>query len=123
IILFSKGCPNPSCVVVVAVAPAQAVTSLAHWQPPCQGVATPAAGAIALQPAPFASAMLQATAAPAGWPQALPLAGVVGLPFRLALVAANRPLPGGRGRNLAVGGRPAWGLAVAGRPSSLLPSL
>ncbi|RRT77341.1 hypothetical protein B296_00012314, partial [Ensete ventricosum] len=35
-----------------------------------------------------------------------PLVGVTGLPFRLALAAANRPLVGGLGRDLAVGGRP-----------------
>ncbi|RWW38172.1 hypothetical protein BHE74_00056611, partial [Ensete ventricosum] len=50
IVLFSKGCPNPSfplCVAAAAVAPAQATIALAHWQPHCQGVATPAAGAAA----------------------------------------------------------------------------
>ncbi|RZR91228.1 hypothetical protein BHM03_00019312 [Ensete ventricosum] len=62
IILFSKGCPDPSfpfCVVVV----------------------------------------------------------VAGLPFGLALVAANRPLTGGLSCGLT---GPVWGLAVAGLPSSLL---
>ncbi|RWV80388.1 hypothetical protein GW17_00058352, partial [Ensete ventricosum] len=47
-----------------------------------------------------------------------------------ALAVACRPLVGGLGcsrltlaAGLAVGGRPCMGLAVAGRPSSLLPSL
>ncbi|RWV95810.1 hypothetical protein GW17_00041527 [Ensete ventricosum] len=47
IILFSKGCPNPSfplCATAAAAAPAQAVAALARWQPPYQGAATPAAG-------------------------------------------------------------------------------
>ncbi|RWW18742.1 hypothetical protein GW17_00017252 [Ensete ventricosum] len=45
IILFSKGCPNPSFpLCVVAAAPAQATVALTRRQPPCQGVATPTAG-------------------------------------------------------------------------------
>ncbi|RRT56015.1 hypothetical protein B296_00038320, partial [Ensete ventricosum] len=46
-------CPNPSfpfCVAVVATAPAQAAASLARWKPPCQVVATPAAGGTANPP-------------------------------------------------------------------------
>ncbi|RZS15020.1 hypothetical protein BHM03_00046799 [Ensete ventricosum] len=162
IILFSKGCPNPSFplyVAITATAPAQAVAALARWQPPCQGAATPVAGAVTLLAAGLAAGnsplrapysrpplwalhckrlCLRVVAAPAGWPQPTvpaggtsarkhcpcgllpPLAGTVGLPFGLALAKANRPLAGGLGRGLAVGGRPCMG---AGRPSSSLPSL
>ncbi|RWW64030.1 hypothetical protein BHE74_00028757 [Ensete ventricosum] len=41
-------------------------------------------------------------------PQALPLLGATGLPFRLALAVANRHHAGGLGRGLAVGGRKPW---------------
>ncbi|RWV93825.1 hypothetical protein GW17_00043688 [Ensete ventricosum] len=52
IILFPKGCPNPSfplctVVAVAATAPAKAVAALAYWQSPYQGAATPAAGVAA----------------------------------------------------------------------------
>ncbi|RWW46227.1 hypothetical protein BHE74_00047857, partial [Ensete ventricosum] len=86
----------------------------------------------ALQLAPFAGAALQAATAPAGWPQPVvpaggcasahrrrpweqlpPLAGATSLPFELALAAASHPLARGLGR----------GLAMAGCPSSSLPSL
>ncbi|RWW24022.1 hypothetical protein GW17_00011706 [Ensete ventricosum] len=43
-------------------------------------------------------------------PQAtLLLAGVAGLPFRLALASTSRPFEGGLGRGLVVGGRPCMG--------------
>ncbi|RZS23259.1 hypothetical protein BHM03_00056159 [Ensete ventricosum] len=42
----------------------------------------------------------------------LPLAGAAGLPFGLALAAANRPLGGGLGRGLAMGGWPPLLLAA-----------
>ncbi|RZS15969.1 hypothetical protein BHM03_00047896 [Ensete ventricosum] len=78
---------------------------------------------------PLASVTLQAVAALAGWPQPTvpaggcrprgrcfcpyewlpPLAGAAGLPFGLALAAASRPLVGGLGRGLAMGGRPCMG--------------
>ncbi|RWV95868.1 hypothetical protein GW17_00041463 [Ensete ventricosum] len=65
-----------------------------------------------MQPTPFASATLQAVV-PCGLlrkrrPCGLlwPLTSAAGLPFGLALVAASRPLIGGLGRGLAVGGRP-----------------
>ncbi|RRT31357.1 hypothetical protein B296_00056711, partial [Ensete ventricosum] len=48
IILFSKGCRNPSFpfyATAVATAPMQAAAALARWQPHYQGAATPAAGA------------------------------------------------------------------------------
>ncbi|RRT65899.1 hypothetical protein B296_00014575, partial [Ensete ventricosum] len=51
----------------------------------------------------------------------LPFAGAAGLPFGLALAAANRPLVGGLGRGLAVGGRPSMG-AGRGWPPLLLAS-
>ncbi|RRT41865.1 hypothetical protein B296_00044002, partial [Ensete ventricosum] len=107
-----------------------AAATLAHWQPPCQGATTPTAGvaahvgdragrgrqplAGALQPAPFVGPTLQSVV-PAGdaspcrghpYGQLTPLAGVVGLPFELAVAAANRPLAGGLGRGLAMAGRP-----------------
>ncbi|RRT63478.1 hypothetical protein B296_00030410, partial [Ensete ventricosum] len=41
--------------------------------------------------------------------QLSPLASAAGLPFGLALIAASRPLAGGLGRGLAVGGRPYMG--------------
>ncbi|RZS26229.1 hypothetical protein BHM03_00059541 [Ensete ventricosum] len=58
------------------------------------------------------------------WPplRAVTPASGIGLPCGLALAPAGRPLARGLGRGLAMGGR-AWGLAVAGRPSSSLPSL
>ncbi|RWW00676.1 hypothetical protein BHE74_00013092 [Ensete ventricosum] len=89
-----------------------------------------------LQLTPFVGAALQAAAALAGWRQSivpaggasaqshrplLPLAGTAGLPFGLALAAANRPLAGGLGRSLAVGGRPSMG-ACRGWPPLLLAS-
>ncbi|RWV79344.1 hypothetical protein GW17_00059535, partial [Ensete ventricosum] len=46
----------------------------------------------------------------------LPLAGAAGLPFGLAPVATNRPLAGGLGRGLAVGGRPCMGAGRAWSP-------
>ncbi|RZS23772.1 hypothetical protein BHM03_00056753, partial [Ensete ventricosum] len=80
-----------------------------------QGAATPAANAVApaggradhglqplvgaLQPAPFAGVVLQAVVP----------AGGAGLPFGLALTTASRPLVGGLGRGLTVGGRPCMG--------------
>ncbi|RWW42303.1 hypothetical protein BHE74_00052160, partial [Ensete ventricosum] len=47
-----------------------------------------------------------------------PLAGAASFPFGLAVGAASRPLAGGLGHGLAVGGRPCMGAS-----SSLLPSL
>ncbi|RWW08688.1 hypothetical protein GW17_00027857 [Ensete ventricosum] len=41
--------------------------------------------------------------------QMSPLASAVGLPFGMALVTVSRPLAGGLGRGLAVGGRPYMG--------------
>ncbi|RRT38699.1 hypothetical protein B296_00041624 [Ensete ventricosum] len=120
-----------------------------------RGVAAPAGSragrgqqplAGALQPAPFASAVLQ-VAMPVGGcrpcrlaatnhargqrfcSQAPPLqvatapCGHHWPPFRAGPTAANHPFAGGLGRGLAMGGRPSQGLAVAGRPSSSLPSL
>ncbi|RZS26627.1 hypothetical protein BHM03_00059989, partial [Ensete ventricosum] len=115
----------------------------------------------ALQPTPFVSATLQAGVPTGGYrPYGLAVVGCAhrrrpvgccprerrrlpfraaaptsgaGLPYGLALAAADRPLAGGLavgGRpgptwGLAMGGRPgpAWGLAVAGHPSSSLPLL
>ncbi|RWV97461.1 hypothetical protein GW17_00039746 [Ensete ventricosum] len=126
IILFSKGCHNPSFPLCAATAaPTQAVVALVRWQPPCQGAgaAAPTADRAgrgrhplvgARQLAPFASA-----AAPAGgcrslrarWPS-----------FR-AGPSRNRPplaavgclLAGDLGRGLAVGGRPCIGAGRGGR--------
>ncbi|RWW13604.1 hypothetical protein GW17_00022664 [Ensete ventricosum] len=106
------GCPNPSfplsvVTVVVAAVASQAAAALARWQPSCQGAATPVAGA-------WLSPLRASRSRPC--PQPSPLTGTAGLPFGLPLAAV------GLGRGLAVGGRPYMGLAVAGRPSSLLPS-
>ncbi|RWW64990.1 hypothetical protein BHE74_00027739, partial [Ensete ventricosum] len=57
--------------------------------------------------------------APVGTLQLAPFAGATGLPFGLALVAANRPLAGGLGHGLAMGGRPCMG-AGRGWPPLLL---
>ncbi|RRT48080.1 hypothetical protein B296_00012190 [Ensete ventricosum] len=51
IILFSKGCPNPSCPICAAAAAAtraQATAALARRYPPCQGAVTPTTGATIL---------------------------------------------------------------------------
>ncbi|RWW35457.1 hypothetical protein BHE74_00059606, partial [Ensete ventricosum] len=88
IILFFKGCPNPSFplyAVVVVAAPAQAVSAFAHWQPPCQGMATPAAGIVARASGRAgrpSSLLLSAGAAPTGYcpcRQLPPLASAIGL--------------------------------------------
>ncbi|RZR84476.1 hypothetical protein BHM03_00011324, partial [Ensete ventricosum] len=58
-------------------------------------------------------ALLLTGAAPAGcYPRGWlpPRAGAVGLPCRLALTTAGRPLVGGLGRDLAMGGRPYMGV-------------
>ncbi|RRT84923.1 hypothetical protein B296_00008340, partial [Ensete ventricosum] len=125
-------CSNPSCpicvVAIVAAAPAQAAAALARRQPPCKEATTPATDTTipagnragrgwqshvgALQSAPFAGITLQA-----------------GVPARAAPMGycpcerRRLPILAGPGRSLAVGGRPCIGLVVAGRPSSMLPSL
>ncbi|RZS23492.1 hypothetical protein BHM03_00056437 [Ensete ventricosum] len=123
IVLFSKGCPNPTCPIcaAAAVAPVQATAAHARRQPPCQGAANPTAGATAptndrvgrgqqplagaLQPALFAGATLQAGVPTGGcrplWATAT--ASDAGLPCGLALVAAGRPLAGDFSRGLTVG--------------------
>ncbi|RWW52691.1 hypothetical protein BHE74_00040873, partial [Ensete ventricosum] len=69
-------------------------------------------------------ALLFVGAAPAGCcpcGRLASLTGTAGLPFGLALAVASRPLAGGLGHGLVVGGWPYMG---AGRhPSSSLPSL
>ncbi|RWV98928.1 hypothetical protein GW17_00038196, partial [Ensete ventricosum] len=88
--------------------------------PPCQGVATPAAGAVAptgdrplwvpysrppLRAPRYKRLCPQTTTAPCG--RLPPLAGAAGLPFGLALAVASRPLArGGLSCGLAVGGWP-----------------
>ncbi|RZS21074.1 hypothetical protein BHM03_00053659, partial [Ensete ventricosum] len=82
--------------------------------PPCQGVATPAAGAVAPAGdsplwAPYSRPPLRAprckrlcprtTTAPCG--RLPPLAGAAGLPFGLALAVASRPLARGLSCGLA----------------------
>ncbi|RZS19044.1 hypothetical protein BHM03_00051385, partial [Ensete ventricosum] len=108
-----------------------------------QRLPLPAESHLALQPVPFAGTTLQAGVlagdyCPCGlaiadrayrrYPcrllplrrppfQAIAPASDIGLPCGLALAAADRPVAGALGRGLTVVD-PAWGLAVAGRPSS-----
>ncbi|RWW52221.1 hypothetical protein BHE74_00041368, partial [Ensete ventricosum] len=108
--------PLPRGATPAAGAAATIGSRVGHGQQPLAG---------ALQLAPFAGVVLQArpqaqSVAASSQGRLPPLAGTAGLPFGLALVAASRPLVGGLGRGLAMGGRP---YMRAGRPSSLLPSL
>ncbi|RZS25758.1 hypothetical protein BHM03_00059006, partial [Ensete ventricosum] len=92
------------------------------WRQPLAGAALQAA----VPTGGYHSYGLAASTAPTAYcpcGQLLPLANIAGLPFGLALAIANRPLTGGLSRGLAMGGRPCMGLAVAGRPSSSVPSL
>ncbi|RWW53854.1 hypothetical protein BHE74_00039607 [Ensete ventricosum] len=129
IILFSKGCPNPSFPLYAATAPTQAATALARWQSPCQGAATPVASAAALaggrvgrgrqplagalQPAPFAGTALQAAmpaggaSAPTGGyrPLRAPLASLLGWPWPQPTPPYRGPWPRpGRGLPVLHGG-------------------
>ncbi|RWW19473.1 hypothetical protein GW17_00016473 [Ensete ventricosum] len=119
IVLFSKGCPKPSCLYTVdaaAAAPAQATAALTRRQSLCHGAATPAAdtstgaapadatpagdrpcGCVMLQPATLGRLPLRS-----GRGRASP-------PCGLALAAAGRLLQVARPWSAA----PARGLVVA----------
>ncbi|RRT36472.1 hypothetical protein B296_00036656 [Ensete ventricosum] len=81
-------CPNPSFplyVVIAVAAPAQAVSAFAHWQPPCQGTAIPAAGVVARasdRAGRPSSSLMSAGAAPMSCcpcGRLPPLAGAIGM--------------------------------------------
>ncbi|RWW55097.1 hypothetical protein BHE74_00038281, partial [Ensete ventricosum] len=147
IILFLKGCPNPSCPICAATtifALAQVAIALARRQPPCQGVATPAASAAAptgirvgrgrqpllgaLQSVPFAGTVLQAgvpagvalqVGVPAGRPQQVVLASVAPAgccPHK----RCRPPLRAGPGRTRSPPCRGPWPRPCRGWPPLLL---
>ncbi|RWV88918.1 hypothetical protein GW17_00048961, partial [Ensete ventricosum] len=110
--------PHLHCAAIAA--PAQGAATLARRQPPCQGAATPAAGAAAPvggKPLwaghwrrPLVSCRLRATAS------------MGDSPYGLALAASNRPLAGGLGHSrLPLQSAWPWvapttGLAMASHP-------
>ncbi|RWW45882.1 hypothetical protein BHE74_00048236 [Ensete ventricosum] len=112
----------------------QATTAIARRQPPCQGAATPTAGAAApavgppLRPSRCKRLCTQAAVAPTGWLQSVvPVGGASAhkrcpcglLPLRAAAAPCGRRWPPfwtGPGRSQG----PLW---VAGRPSYSLHSL
>ncbi|RWW43524.1 hypothetical protein BHE74_00050797 [Ensete ventricosum] len=106
IILFSNGCPNPFCAVVVA-APTQATAALAQQHPPLQSTSCPHRGqALPLRPR-------RGLAAGSGWcfcSQAAFL--LTPCPWTVARLRSASPAGGLAAVGLAVGG---W-LWVAGPP-------
>ncbi|RWV96867.1 hypothetical protein GW17_00040388 [Ensete ventricosum] len=123
IILFSKGCPNPSFPLCAAAAPTQATTALARWQPLLPLLASRLAASGSPLRAPCSRPPLRASRCKrlcprAGHSRSYPraIAAPMGSasarrrrPFRASPGCSQPPTCRGLGRGLAVGGQPCMG--------------